>query len=108
MAFGLQDSMDFGGTAENYDSNGSDGIFYALENIGVNFASGAASVGVSALAKSAGVAAPYAGYPGSSLALSPSLLARPTTALGTGSNTIILIGALLIGGLLFVALRRKG
>jgi|SRR5579859_1617742 len=108
MAFGLQDSMDFGGTAESFDSNGNDGIVSALENIGVNAAAGAASVGLSYLGKSAGVQSAYSPYNSALLTQNPSLLARGPYA-SAGSNSIVLVGFLLIGGLLlFAAFRRKG
>lgn len=106
MAFGLQDSMDFGGTQEAFDSTGNSGIISDLENIGVNFAAGAATVGLGALSKSAGVSVPYGS------ALTPyNITQRPGTLVPPispiSSNTILLGGVLIAGLLVFIALRGK-
>ncbi len=42
MGFGFQDIMDWSGGGESSDEYGNGGILSALENIGVNFAAGAA------------------------------------------------------------------
>jgi hypothetical protein len=112
--FSLQDTggSGWGSVSESFGGNGdtgydSSGITSTLENIGVNFAAGAASVGLNALGKSAGVSSPY-GYS------SPSILTRPPGSLptygaGVGGNGVVLVGVLLGGGLLlFAAFGRKG
>ena len=114
MDFSLQDTggSGWGSVSEDFGNGGNgdtgySGITSALENIGVNFAAGAASVGLNALGKSAGVSSPY-GYS------SPSLLTRPpgslpTYGVGVGGNGVVLVGVLLVGGLLlFAAFGRKG
>ena len=118
MEFSLQDigSGGWGGVSENTgpsgDSGGS-GIISALENIGVNVAAGAASIGLQSLGKSQGVAAPYGGVYSS---YNPSLLtARPGTIPPYASygapvkgSTLAMAGFVILGGiLLFAALRRK-
>jgi len=123
MDFSLQDlggGSGWGGVSEAFGGNGDsgdNGIFSALENIGVNFAAGAATVGLSALGKSAGVSTAYAPVGSRDFALNSSQLARrPGSAppgvaasLGVRSNGIVFAGVLLIGGLLvFAAFRRKG
>ena len=114
MDFSLQDTGGggWGSVSESFGGSGDTGtgdITSALENIGVNFAAGAASVGLSALGSSAGVASAYP------YASNPSLLTRPPgslpygSSLGTGSNGVVLVGVLLVGGLLlFAAFGRKG
>jgi hypothetical protein len=113
--FSLQDTggSGWGSVSENFgNGNGDTGtgdITSALENIGVNFAAGAASVGLSAIGKSAGVSSGYGSY-----GYNPGLLTRPPGSLpaygaGVGSNGVVLVGVLLVGGLLlFAAFGRKG
>ena len=114
MDFSLQDTggSGWGSVSENFgDGNGDTGtgdITSALENVGINFAAGAASVGLGAIGKSAGVSSAYNPY-----LSNPSLLTRPPGTLaasaGIGSNGVVLMGVLLVGGLLlFAAFGRKG
>ena len=117
MDFSLQDigsGGGWGGVSESFGGNGDtgdNGILSALENVGVNFAAGAASVGLGALGKSAGVSTAYNPY-----ATNPALLTRPPgsplpygSAFGPGGNGVVLVGVLLVGGLLlFAAFGRKG
>jgi hypothetical protein len=104
----------WGTVAESFGGNGdtgsSGGIVSALENIGVNFAAGAAAVGLSALGKSQGVSTAYPAY-------NPGALTRPPRSVpnyrgtygASGSNVVLIGGALLIGGLLlFAAFGRRG
>jgi hypothetical protein len=114
--FSLQDTGGggWGSVSENFGTgNGDTGtgdITSALENIGVNFAAGAASVGLGAIGRSAGVSSGYGSF-----SSNPGLLTRPPgslpygSSLGTGSNGVVLVGVLLVGGLLlFAAFGRKG
>ena len=113
MDFSLQDTggSGWGSVSENFGTGSGDtgtgDITSALENIGVNFAAGAASVGLSSLGASAGVSSPYG-------SINPALLTRPSGSLsaysaGVGSNGVVLVGVLLVGGLLlFAAFGRKG
>ena len=117
MDFSLQDTggAGWGSVSENFgnggngDTGGDNGILSALENVGVNFAAGAASVGLSAIGKSAGVSSGYGSY-----GYNPGLLTRPPGSLpaygaGVGGNGVVLVGVLLVGGLLlFAAFGRKG
>lgn len=89
------------------------GIISALENIGVNFAAGAATVGLSALAKKGGVSQAYANP--AALAYNSALLTRPPgsvspigAALGVSGNALLIAGVLLVGGLVVFAAFRKG
>jgi hypothetical protein len=108
--FSLQDTggAGWGSVSENYGTgNGDTGtgdIYSTLENIGVNFAAGAASVGLGAISKSAGVSSPYSSY---NLTRPPGSL--PAYGAGVGGNGVVLVGVLLVGGLLlFAAFGRKG
>lgn len=107
MAFGLQDLSDFGGDGSAPDSSGNSGIVSALENIGVNFAGAAATVGLQSFANSQGVRSnlvnQYA-YTGGIARPPGTLVAAPAS-----SNTLVVAGVLLFGGLLlYAAFRRKG
>ena len=73
--FSLQDLGGGGGLAGVSESRGGTGILSALENIGVNFAAGAATVGLSAIGKAAGVSPVYSNP--AALAYNSSLLTRP-------------------------------
>lgn len=114
MAFSfLQDNGGFGGFGDVSDpslSSGSSGITSALENIGVNFAAGAAGVGLSALGNSAGVSPSQVGYNTALLSSRPGTLSPLGVAAGTtllNSPGLLLFGGLMIGGLvLFAVLRR--
>ena len=120
MEFSLQDIGSGGGwsgVSESFGGNGDtggNGIVSALENIGVNFAAGAATVGLGALGRSAGVSSLYTNP--AALAYNSSLLTRrPGTfspvgaALGVSGNALLIAGVLLVGGLvLFAAFRGKG
>jgi hypothetical protein len=114
MDFNLQDIGIGGGWSVSDDSkpDGTTGFDWtsALENVGVNFAAGAASVGLQTLAKSQGVSASY---------INPYTQPRgqvlvPTTnrlGFGTGTGSALLVGTLGVAGLgllLFLALRKKG
>jgi hypothetical protein len=112
--FSLQDtgSGGWGSVPESFGGNGDTGtgdITSALENIGVNFAAGAASVGLGAIGRSAGVSSAYNPYVNN-----PAYLTRPPgsaipygSAFGASGNTLFL-GVLLVGGLLVFAAMRKG
>jgi hypothetical protein len=115
MEFSLQDigsGGGWGGVSENFGPNGdtgNSGIVSSLENIGVNFAAGAASVGLQALGNSQGVSTGYGASP-------YALTRRPGTGspfgVGFGSgggSSILFVGVLLVGGLIaLAAFRRKG
>ena len=112
--FSLNDLGGSGGLTGVSESRGS-GIVSALENIGINFAAGAATVGLSALAKSQGVSQAYANP--AAVAYNTSVLTRPPgqvspigAALGVSGDSLLLAGVLLVGGLVAFAalLRRKG
>jgi hypothetical protein len=109
MEFSLQDIGSGGGwsgVAENFGGNGDTGdgsITSALENIGVNFAAGAASVGLGALGKSAGVSAPYGSQNPYYLTRRPGTVSPLGASLGVGGNGVVIAGVLLIGGLLVLA-----
>jgi hypothetical protein len=109
--FSLQDigSGGWGGVPESFGGSGDTGtgdITSALENIGVNFAAGAATVGLGAIANNAGVSSSSLAYGSSALTRRPGTASPYGAALGASGNTLIL-GGLLIGGLLlFVALRK--
>jgi hypothetical protein len=115
MEFSLQDigggGGGWGGVSESFGGNGDTGdgsITSALENIGVNFAAGAASVGLGALGRSAGVSASPASINGGYLTRRPGTYS-PGVALGVGGNGVVIAGVLLIGGLLlFAAFRGRG
>ena len=110
MEFSLQDigSGGWGGVAENFGSNGDTGsgdITSALENIGVNFAAGAATVGLGALGKSAGISSAYTNpaalaYNSALLTQRPGTVSPVGAALGVNGNTVVAAGVLLFGGLL--------
>ena len=112
--FSLQDLGGGGGLSGVSETRGGTGILSALENIGVNFAAGAATVGLSAIGKAAGVSPVYSNP--AALAYNSSLLTRPPgtvspvgAALGVSGNALLIAGVLLVGGLMFaVAFRRKG
>jgi hypothetical protein len=105
MAFGFQDSMDFSGGGDSPDSSGNTGILSALENVGVNFAAGAATVGLGAISKSAGVQAPY-GLTPYNITRTPGTFApmKPPVS----NNTIVFGGLVLAGLLVWIALRGRG
>jgi hypothetical protein len=118
MEFSLQDigSGGWGGVAENLGGNGdtgNNGIVSALENIGVNFAAGAATVGLQAFGKSQGVSSAYTNpaavaYNSSLLTRRPGTVSPIGAALGVSGNSLLFAGVLLVGGLvLFAAFRRK-
>ena len=118
MEFSLQvigSGGGWSGVSENFGADtGNGSITSALENIGVNFAAGAATVGLGALGRSAGVSSLYTNP--AALAYNSSLLTRrPGTfspvgaALGVSGNALLFAGVLLVGGLvLFAAFRGKG
>ncbi len=106
MAFGLQDLSDFGGDGSAPDSSGNSGIVSALENIGVNFAGAAATIGLSSFARSQGVNSNLVNqysYSGGIARPPGTVVAHPAS-----SNGLVVAGVLLIGGLLvYAAFRRK-
>jgi len=119
MEFSLQDigSGGWSGVSEafggNGDSGGGNGIVSALENIGVNFAAGAATVGLSALGKSAGVSSAYANpavlaYNSALLTRRPGTVSPVGAAIGVSGNTLVFGGLVLAGLVLWAAFRRKG
>lgn len=119
MEFSLQDIGSGGGwsgVAENFGGNGDTGdgsITSALENIGVNFAAGAATVGIGALGNAAGVSSAYTNpaaiaYNSSLLTRRPGTVSPLGAAVGVSGNTLVFAGVLLIGGLvLFAAFRPR-
>jgi len=117
MDFSLQDigSGGWGGVSEDLGGNGdsgssSSGIFSALENIGVNFAAGAAAIGLNSLGRSAGVQTSYVPYNNpANLTRNPGTLAGPPHVnVGVSSNTLVLGGLVLVSLVLYAAFRRKG
>jgi hypothetical protein len=99
-----------GWSSVNESNDGGDsGIVSSLENIGVNFAAGAAGVGLGALANTARVS-PYAASYGTSV-----LTARPgsftpfslAASSSLANNPLLIVGGLLVGGLILVALLRR-
>jgi len=114
VAFTLQDLGGLGGTSDvsDYNSGGSQ-IISALENVGVNFAAGAANVGVAALGNSLGVSPSQLAQNSAALAYNSALLTRPPgtvspigAALGV-SPTLLVVGGLLVVGLIGYAIFRK-
>jgi hypothetical protein len=103
----LQDLGGISGTPDvgvDDTESGDNGILSALENVGVNFAAGAASVGLNSLARSSGTSPVVAPY-------SSGTLARPagSTAYATRSqlpaSQPFSTGTLVVGGLfLFLTL----
>jgi hypothetical protein len=120
MEFSLQDIGSGGGwsgVSESFGGNGdtgNNGVISALENIGVNFAAGAATVGLGALGRSAGVSSAYTNpaavaYNSALLTRRPGTVSPVGAALGVSGNTLVFAGVFLIGGLLVLAaFRRKG
>ncbi len=120
MDFSLSDiggGSGWGGVSESFGGNGDvggGGITSALENIGVNFAAGAAAVGLGALGNSAGVSSAYTNpaslaYTSSVLTRRPGTFSPVGAALGVGGNSLLFAGVLIVGGLIaFAALRKKG
>ncbi|HET7107799.1 MAG TPA: hypothetical protein VFI38_13395 [Candidatus Acidoferrum sp.] len=114
MDFSLQDTggSGWGSVSEDFGGNGDTGyggITSALENIGVNFAAGAASVGLNSLGKSAGVSSPYGSISPAYLTRTPGTVPNYGATFGAGGNGVVLVGVLLVGGLLlFAAFGRKG
>src|SRR5712692_1639779 len=113
MAFGLQDIMDFGGDGSSPDSSGNGGILSALENIGLNFGAGAASIGLAALGKSAGVSSAYANptalaYNSALLTRRPGTVSPVGAAIGVSGNTLVFGGLVLAGLLVWAVFRKKG
>ncbi len=116
MAFSmLQELGGLGGTPDvgtNDADNSGNSVLSALENIGVNFAAGAAAVGVNALARNTGTAPQFAPYSsGSSLRLNQqqaaynaSLQARNNGPLVFGTGTLLVGGGLLLGTVFVLAL----
>jgi hypothetical protein len=119
MEFSLQDigsGGGWGGVSENFGPNGdtggdtgNSGIVSSLENIGVNFAAGAASVGLQALGKSQGISSGYGVTP-YQLTRRPGTVSPYGVGFGSGGGSSIrFVGVLLVGGLIvFAAFRRKG
>jgi hypothetical protein len=94
------------------DTSGGSGIVSALENIGVNFAAGAATVGLGALGRSAGVSPAYTNpaalaYNSSLLTRRPGTVSPVGAAIGVSGNTLFFGGILLVGLVLFAAFRRR-
>lgn len=84
------------------DSSSSDnGVLSAFENIGENFAAGAASVGLNALAKSAGTSPVVAPYSASTLAQRPGSSLYGYQAVRPTSQPFS-TGTLVVGGLFVV------
>ena len=122
MEYSLQDigsggwsgvSEMFGGNGDTGDGNGKNGILSALENIGVNFAAGAATVGLSALGKSAGVSSAYTNpaalaYNSALLTRRPGTVSPVGAAIGVSGNTLVFGGLVLAGLVLLAVFRRKG
>jgi hypothetical protein len=109
--FSLQDLGAGSGWSSVNESNdgGSSGIVSSLESIGVNFAAGAAGVGLGALANNAGVSPYQANYNSALLTARPGSVSPFSVAAGNafGNNSLLIVGGLLIGGLVLVALLRR-
>jgi hypothetical protein len=93
--------------------DGGSAITSALENIGVNFAAGAANVGVAALGNAAGVTpgqlaanASLLGYNSALLTSRPGSISPFRAATGVSSNVLV-FGGLLIAGLVVYALVKR-
>jgi len=113
MGFGLQDIADWGGDGSSPDNSGNGGILSALENIGVNFAAGAATVGLGALGRSAGVSSAYTNpaalaYNSALLTRRPGTVSPVGAAIGVSGNTLVFGGLVLAGLVLWAVFRRKG
>ena len=119
MAFSfLQDNGGLTGFGDVSDQtldsgDGGSGISSAFQNIGLNLAAGAANVGVGAFENAAGVS-PYqlaqnSAFLGANSAL---LTSRPGSispfraATGISSNTLVLGGFLLVGLLVYAAVKK--
>ena len=95
----------------NYGGNDSDnGIVSSLENLGVNLAAAAGTVGIQALGSKLGVSGYYTNP--AAIAYNSSLLTRAPgsspvgAALGVSGNAILFGGILLIGLVAFAAFRK--
>lgn len=116
MAFSfLQDLGGISGTPDtgvDDTESGDSGILSALENVGVNFAAGAASVGLNSLAKSSGTAPVVAPYSAGTLARpagSNAYASRvPFSQSGISTTTLLVggFGLLLTLGLIVAIVRR--
>lgn len=114
MSFGLQALNDWGGDGSASDDTGNSGILSALENIGVNFAAGAATVGLQAFGQSQGVSSAYTNpaavaYNSALLTRRPGTVSPVGAALGVSGNTVVFAGLALVAALVaWQAFRRKG
>ena len=111
MDFSLQDLGNVGDVADYSGGDGSNPIVSSLENLGVNLASAAGTVGIQALGNNLGVS-PYYTNP-AAIAYNSSLLTRRpgsfsplAGALGVSDNTFLFGGILLVGLVAFVAFRK--
>ena len=109
MDFSLQ-SLGNIGDVQDSSGNSDGGILSSFENLGINLAAAAGTVGVQALGNNLGVS-PYYTNP-AAIAYNSSLLTRrpgsfsiPGAALGVSGNALLFGGILLV--VAFVAFRRK-
>jgi hypothetical protein len=110
----LQDNGGWNGPGDVSDQTLQSGGFgsvltNSLENIGVNFAAGAAGIGLSALGSTAGVSPSTVGFNTALLSSRPGSLSPLGVAAGTSllNSPMVIVGGLLIGGLLLVVLLKR-
>jgi hypothetical protein len=89
-----------------------DGILSAFENLGVNLAAAAGTVGIQALGKNLGVSSMYTNpaaisYNSALLTQRPGTVSPVGAALGVSGNALLFGGVLLVGRVMFAAFRRR-
>ncbi len=92
---------DFGGNGDVGSGDTTSALVSSLENIGINFAAGAATVGLGAIGKSAGVSSLYSNpaalaYNSALLTRRPGTVSPVGAALGVSGNTLVLAGVVVI------------
>jgi len=110
----LQDNGGWSGAGDTSDQTLDSGgggslITSSLENIGINFAAGAAGVGLAALGSSAGVSPSQVGYSTALLSARPGTVSPFGVAAGASllNSPLVLVGGLLIGGLVLYAIVKR-
>lgn len=109
MDFSLQTLGGVGDVPNYQPDNG--GIVSSLENLGVNLAAAAGTVGIQALGSKLGVSGYYTNpaaiaYNSSLLTRAPGSVSPVGAALGVSGNAILFGGILLVGLVAFAAFRR--
>jgi len=110
--FPLMDAANGSGWAGVADDR-PDGILSSFENLGLNLAAAAGTVGIQALAKNTGVNSAYANpaaisYNSALLTQRPGRVSPVGAALGVSGNVLVFGGILLVGIIAFAAFRKKG